>query len=82
MKITLHRYYNAQASLELDTNDIAAIQEFSAEDDAAWGPEHGDGLPYTKVTLNKGATTSEGMSVAYVGETKSQIEAFAVPEPA
>jgi len=82
MKITLHRYYNAQASLELDTNDIAAIQEFSAADDAAWGPEHGDGIPYTKVTLNKDARTSEGMSVAYVGETKDEIEAMMALEPA
>ena len=82
MKITLHRYYNAQASLTLDTDDINTIEAFSAEADASWGPEHGGGEPFTKVTLHSGATTSEGVSVAYVGETKEQIEALMALQPA
>jgi len=79
--ITLHTYYNDQA-VQLDPTAIDTIQEYGPEADAAWGPEHGAGLPYTKVSLKAGARTSEGVGNAYVRESQADIIALGITEPA
>jgi len=73
-QIVLHRYYN-DVVLKLDTEHIASMQRFSADNDARW--RHPNPQPYTAIKLLDDCKTSEGVSTAYVKETPPEIRALA-----
>lgn len=72
MTIKLHIYFNDDV-VEMDKDHIAEMTRHSANDDAAWGPEHAPYKPYTKVKLEDGQKTSQGVGTAYVSETPEEI---------
>lgn len=75
MTIKLHIYFNGEA-VEMDKDHIAEMTRHSANDDAAWGPEHAPYQPYTAIKLEEGQTTSQGVGTAYVAETPEEILAL------